>query len=498
MKSIKSHIKNKSWILAAAVALTSCGDYLDKQPSSSSYTPITEATQLVALTDYPSYANETNGPHTSTTDDNGLSMALLDAYPTLYNLGQYTAFYVDGMAGQTPDLFWSGEYKKIYTANTVIAYAPQVEDQATARIALANAYFMRAWAFFTMAQYYCRPYCEANKEELGLPLRMGTDFEENLGRATLEETFNQILDDLKKAEENVVQDAVDPDQRWRASKCAINAFYSRLYMYMGDYQKALDYTNKALAGAPKLFDYNEFKEGRSVTYAASEVLGLPEQTLYYRETNNWSAVNYLYFQEYIYTRFSYNPNQWFVPSESLKAIYDQENDLRFKWFFIPHSNRRFNCSYDEYRYDPIGDGAYAFSGLGTPELLLNKAEAEIRLGQWQNALSQLDDLRKHRYATGTWTPLTANSQQEALKKVLEERRRELPFVIRMMDMKRFSVNETPDDDVVLDFDFYEMTQSGHTDKVIHVHVAGNDKLMALPISDVEINASHGMIQQNPY
>lgn len=496
MKSIKQHIKNKSWILGLTIALSSCGDYLDKQPSTSTNAPITEASQLLTLVDYVQNNYETNGPHVCSTDDNGLSMGLLDAYQTLYTLGFYTAFYVDGIAGQASDALWSGEYKKIYTANTIIDAVPSMEDQATAREALANAYFMRAWSFFTLAQYYCRPYCEANKEELGLPLRMNLDFEESLSRATLGETYDQIFSDLKNAEENVSQNEVNEDLRWRVSKCAIYAFYSRLYLITGEYSKSLEYADKALALAPGLFNYNDFKEGRSVTYSPSN--GMPEQTLYYCETNTWSASTFLFFKEYIYTRFSYNTNQWYIPSESLKALYDQENDMRFKWFFIPHSNRRFNANYDEYRYDPLYDGRYCFSGLGTPELMLTKAEAQIRLGQWQNALAGLDELRQNRYATGTWTSLTASSQQEALRKVLEERRREMPFAIRMMDIKRLAVNDTAEDDVVIDRDFYVMHQSGHTDQVQHITVKGDDKLLALPITDVEINSSHGMIQQNPY
>lgn len=498
MKSIKTHIKNKSWILGLTIALSSCGDYLDKQPSTSTNAPITEAPQLLSLIDYTTNTEEACASHTYCTDDNGMSCGLLDAYPSAYENGYFTGFFLDGIMSKAYDGFWNGEYKKIYTANTIIEAAPNMADQATAKEALANAYFMRALSYFTMAQYYCRPYCEANKEELGLPIREATDFEENLSRVTLGETYDKIFDDLAKAAELTSVQNVNEDLRWRVSKCAVDAFYARLYMVTGDYQKALEHANSALAKAPKLFNYNDFKEGRSVKYAANEVLGLPEQTLYYCETNNWSGIQYLYFQEYIYTRFCYNGSQWFIPSESLKALYDQQNDMRFKWFFIPHSNRRFNCTYDEYRYDPLYDGRYCFSGFGTPELMLIKAEAEIRLGQWQNALAGLDELRENRYATGTWTPLTAASQQEALKKVLEERRREMPFAIRMMDIKRFSVNETPDDDVIIERDFYQMTLGGYDKTVKHIRVAGNDKELALPITDVEINSSHGMIQQNPY
>ena len=81
----------------------------------------------------------------------------------------------------------------------------------------------------------------------------------------------------------------------------------------------------------------------------------------------------------------------------------------------------------------------------------------VRLGQWQEALNVLTPLRQARYSTGTATALTASSQAEALKVVLEERRRELPFAFRLSDIKRFSVNETPDDDVTITRDFFEVS-----------------------------------------
>ena len=483
-------------IVTMALSQMSCSDYLDKNPSKSSNAPITNADQLFALLDNVSNTYETNMSACYTTDDCGLSMGLMNAFRTAVNYAEYYTFHHEGLAALASDALWSGEYKKIYTANTIIASAGDVDNQAEAKEALANAYFVRAWSYFTLAQYYCLPYCDANKQALGLPLRKSTDFEENLGRATLEETYAFILSDLKKAEE-ISLNSPDPDKRWRASKCAVNAFYARLNLIMGNYQEALAYANSALGSAPALFDYNSFAPGNTATYAATATM--PAQTLYYCETNQWSESKFLYFQEFIFDRFVYCRYQWMIPSAELVSLYDQEKDMRFKWFMIPHCNRRFNCAYDEYRYDQFYDGRYAFSGLSTAELMLIKAECEVRLGNWQQGIRDLDALRAKRYLTGTESALSATSQQDALKKVLEERRREMPFTQRMTDIKRFAVNDTGEDDVTIDRDFYEMTLSGaNTSSVKHYTVKGNDALLLLPITDLEINASQGQIVQNPY
>ena len=122
----------------------------------------------------------------------------------------------------------------------------------------------------------------------------------------------------------------------------------------------------------------------------------------------------------------------------------------------------------------------------------------VRLGQWQEALNVLTPLRQARYSTGTATALTASSQAEALKVVLEERRRELPFAFRLSDIKRFSVNETPDDDVTITRDFFDMTTTTvNTSSPKTWVIQGSSPALAMPIFQTEIDSSQGMIEQNP-
>ena len=122
----------------------------------------------------------------------------------------------------------------------------------------------------------------------------------------------------------------------------------------------------------------------------------------------------------------------------------------------------------------------------------------VRLGQWQEALNVLTPLRQARYSTGTATALTASSQAEALKVVLEERRRELPFAFRLSDIKRFSVNETPDDDVTITRDFFEVSVTEvDTNTPKTWVIQGNSPVLAMPIFQTEIDSSQGMIEQNP-
>lgn len=488
-----------AWAMVLALALTAC-DYLDKQPSASSYAPVTDSSQLLALYDYLNNVYSMNYHAYYCHDDAELPKDMYAAYPSSFNLDNVVdnyCLYHDGLVDNSNDYFWSGEYSKIYRANLIIESAGSVEgDEEEIEEALACAYFMRAYSFFDLATYYCLPWCDANSDALGIPLRTATDYEENIARGTLTQTYDQIFADLRQAAQHVTRQSPDTDYPWRVSQCAIDALYARIYLARGDYESALTYSESALETAPDLFDYNNFSWGASTTYPASG--DYPAETLDYCETNAWSATTFLYYQEWIYPRMVQNLAQWAMPSTELSSLYDQDNDLRFVYFFVEHGNRRMSVLYDWYRYDQFFDGRYTIGGLTPQEMLLIKAECLVRTGSWSSALTVLDPLRTARYATGTATSLTASTQAEALQQVLEERRRELPFAFRLGDIKRFSVNETSADDVIIVRDFWEVSQSGvDTSTSKTWTIAGDSPLLAIPIYQTEIDSSQGAIEQNP-
>lgn len=494
------HINKLITLTAASMLFASCGDFLDKQPSVSQNTPVEKTSQLLALYDGTGNLTSYNYFAFYSTDDTELPKEMYALNQSQFNINYQVSNYThfrDGIIADAQDLFWTGEYEKIYTLNLIINSASSVEgSEDELREALGCAHFLRAYIFFDMATYYCLPWCEANRGALGMPIRLGLDFDENVSRGTLEQTYTQIFADLQAADEYITRTDVDPDKPWRVSKCAINALYSRIYLARGEYEQALEYANAALSNAPALFDYNNFGWGTPASYPAAG--DRPAETLEYCETNDWSTNKWLYFDEWIFPHLVENRAQWAMPSTSLTALYDQENDLRFELFFVEHGNRRMNVLYDWYRYTQFDDGRFIISGLTPQELMLNKAEILVRQGNWQEGLNVLTPLRETRYRTGTATALTASSQAEALKVVLDERRRELPFAFRLSDIKRFSVNETPDDDVTITRDFFDMTTTTvNTSSPKTWVIQGSSPALAMPIFQTEIDSSQGMIEQNP-
>jgi tetratricopeptide (TPR) repeat protein len=367
----------------AAILFSACGDYLDKTPSKSSNTPVEQASQLLALFDNTSNRRTTNYFDNFCTDDTDIPTGLFMAKPGNFNLNfeiSNYCHYREGIIANTSDELWNGDYSKIYTANLIISSAPSVSgDASTVKEALTCAYFMRAYNFFELLTYYSLPWSETNKDALGIPLRLGLTFDEDVSRATLENSYNQIFSDLEQAQQNVTYTEV-PSIPWRVSQCAIDALYARIYLQRGEYQQALDHANAALSHAPALFDWNQLTWGRSVVYAATSTW--KADTLQYCETNSWGLNEILYnYTEWIYPALSYDPSQLTLPSQELLSLYDQENDWRYIYNVVEHGARRMSIDYEYPRYDEFSDGCYIRSGLTTAELLLIKAECQVRLGQ---------------------------------------------------------------------------------------------------------------------
>lgn len=483
-------MKPRYFLLAALVLLltTACGDYLDRTPSRTSKTPLQDAEQLLALYDsYSTFVYSTNDFAFYCTDEAELPAEMVKAQPqkfTVNNLSCY-CLYREGIL-DLDDSFWQGEYKKIYTCNLIINNAGRVSgSQAIIDEAVACAHYARAYSYFDLLSYYCLPWSEANKDSYGLPLRLNTDYEESLSRATLEKTYDLVLSDLEEADKLTVRQAPDPEGAWRVSKCAINALYARIYLQRGEYDKALDYSTKALADAPALLDYNTL--GTTV-----------KGDVTYPETYSWKTQQNLYFQEWIFPRFIKDNSNWAHIAPSLEALYDHENDLRYKLFCLQNWSKEMGVDVAGNNWWQFNAGSMCtmlLSGLTPQEMMLIKAECQARQGQGAAAIATLAPLRQARYRTGTApTPNTS----DALAEVLRERQRELTFASRLADIKRFAVNDTPADDVTITRQFFEMTPTGvDTDKPKTWTIAGGSNALAIPIFQQEINASNGAIEQNP-
>lgn len=364
------------------------------------------------------------------------------------------------------------------------------------------------------------PYAEENLQTLGLPLKKTTHSDEDMTRATLKETYAFIESDLKESLKSPRMD-VDKDERWLVSQPAAKALMARFYLFTGDYEKAQKFADEALKSKnATLLDYNNlttytldkggFYNEETDESINDDMSGENSNALTYCETYNYAAYQFVNYQELYYPQFyTVTSTVNMLASQELVNLYDGETDLRYTNFYVKNGLIDYwvygfndKCIYHQFSSrNQWGQQMDVFVGASptVAEMYLTKAEAMVRTGSWNEAMDIVNDLRKNRFSTSTNYSITANNQREALTQVLNERRRELPFVMRWYDIRRFAFNETPEDDIELRRIFYTIENGEvdfNTEKEYVLPV--KSKRYAQPILTSEIQRSHGQIQQNQY
>lgn len=164
--------------------------------------------------------------------------------------------------------FWDYGYKAIAQASNIIKMIPEGSD-AEVNNKLGECYFVRGMMYFYLVRAFGRPYYQAPDKNLGVPIVNGTP--DNItsdlhlsDRATVAQTYEQAISDLKKAEALLT---VNQGSSY-ASKGAAQALLSRVYLYMsGTYdnpnkeyaQLAVDYATKVInSGDYSLLPRDEF------------------------------------------------------------------------------------------------------------------------------------------------------------------------------------------------------------------------------------------------
>ncbi|HEX8328246.1 MAG TPA: RagB/SusD family nutrient uptake outer membrane protein [Hymenobacter sp.] len=144
------------------------------------------------------------------------------------------------------------------TANTGKYVAPifPTTFAATALGYEGEARFLRALCYYHLLQFYARPFADANGSKPGLPLRLKgeTNNDNNaLARSTVAQVYDQILLDLKFAEDNLplipATGTVPNTAATRAHRNTAIALRTRVLLTMGRYADVITEANKLVPAA---------------------------------------------------------------------------------------------------------------------------------------------------------------------------------------------------------------------------------------------------------
>lgn len=312
------------------------------------------------------------------------------------------------------DSQWSNLYKQIYLSNVVLDGMKTATggSEKERNQLIGEAMVHRAFAYFSLVNIYSAQYdASTASADPGVPLLLEPTTTALLVRASVQAVYDQVFIDLNKA---ITLLSVTSTSTYEPSLPAAYSLLARASLQIGKYPDALQYASKTLELKGALADYNDYAASPATTFPLSR--NNPETLLLKNVSNSYS---------------------WFSMSHDLQNVFASSvGDLRFQILFSTTQDPFVGYVY--YMGEFLAFDTRTV-GPTVAEMYLIRAECEARANNAGGAMQDVNLLRKKRILKASYVDLMASSADDALLKVLAERRRELCFRgLRLFDLKRLN------------------------------------------------------------
>ncbi len=393
-------------------------------------------------------------------------------YAALYRIIGRCNFYLDKVDGLRASL----------TDDAEIQYL----DYYTGEV-----YCARALAYSELIKCFCKAYDPATAEtELGVVLADSYSGEKPAKRASLKESYEFVINDLKKAEEMLDEENDGYDAPYFTNASA-HAIHARTALYMQDWDAAVEH-------ATVLVESDAFALASARSYVTAD-----QTYLQYMWTNDasfegiwrigYTATSYGAAQGSVFLNFTtdytyYYPD--YVPAQWVLNLYSS-GDMRYNAYFAnaqtgyPHQ-LVWPLLVKYYGNEALMQNMIYHVNMPKPlrlaEQYLIRAEAYCRKGNYSAASADLTALREARFSTGGSISVNAGNWQETIS---DERVRELYMEgFRLHDLKRWGKG------------FERTPQSQTQSEGSSLKIEADDPLFVWPIPNHEIVSPGSQIQPN--
>jgi len=331
--------------------------------------------------------------------------------------------------------FWFVAYKVILGTNLVIDNTPEGESTTRDQL-IGENYFLRAMAQFDLLRLFAQPYSHGT-DNPGIILKTSLDDPAIQSRATVGESYQQVEKDLLKA-----ADLMNESRGIAyASKEAAWAFLSRLYLYMEQNDKAIEYAQKVIdSGKFSLATNANYIDNFHNTQNSSESIFIFKNVVL--DDKAFAMIGSMYLtaeglgwgEVYPSKTFRDLLNQHPEDVRNGLIVPDYEDDG--KTIKLRNGYPKYFITKFSYQDDIVTLNSPQYLRLS--EVILNRAEANAKLGKDQAALDDVNMIRQRAGLSGTALYTTGNlGGRSVLDIVLEERRLELAYEgHRMYDLFR--------------------------------------------------------------
>lgn len=371
-----------------------------------------------------SYAN---GGNRSVTFLGGISA---DNFKVTSNINEIIEF---GQNNITPpnswnlDL-WSSAYNVVYMTNAILEgiNGPNNLSEETKKSLEGEAKFLRAFTYFYLTNLY-----------KDVPLILSTDYQQNAitSKTDSNQIYEQVILDLEEALPLVPQDYIN-GERTRPNTFAVIAFLARVHLYLGNWQEAENYSTQVIEHTAL---YKLLDDPNEVFLANSE------EAIWQLSPIGWGTSFTHTMEGNLFIATPTN-NTLVTLSQDFMELWEDSQDNRFtNWVDSLSTNNQNKFYPHKYKvqYDASGGqiGEYSMV-LRLAEQYLIRAEARARMGEVNEAITDIDTLRSRANISLLSETQQDLNQEELLNLILEERRKELfaEWGHRWFDLRRFGAS----------------------------------------------------------
>ena len=374
--------------LASLLAASGCEDYLEQAVDQRTQLDTGQKISELLTTAYPQadYVTFTEAM-SDLALDKGTGQVVVD------EVNQNPYFYQDVQDRNqgSPDYYWNASYAAIAAANHALEAIENTDDPAAYSAQKGEALVARAYAHFMLVTLFSRVYDPATAaSDPGIPYVTEPEkvVLKQYERNTVAYVYEQIEKDLTEGIPLLDNNAYRVP-KYHFNTSAAHAFATRFYLFKQEYQKVIDHAGQVFPGGNigvnlrpwvSLYSTLTANEGLAIYTQATENANL----LLVEAPSSW-ARNYGRYRyglatpivNYLFRSDNVTGATWVYP------LYTQGNDnwlvLKFREHFV-----RENVNAD------IGIPYTIFPLFTAEEVLFNRAEAYLELGNYDAATDDLD------------------------------------------------------------------------------------------------------------
>lgn len=419
---------------------------------------------------YSTFYDYYNGEFTKYPSVAGDMLYLSSVSESADMISQYNFTSDPGEETEAVGYIWRYIYEALANVNNIIEYQPSLlsefpgQSDELNRI-MAEALFLRALGHFDLCRVYAQPYNYSDDaSHMGVPIVLsvpGSD--DNLPRNSVAEVYDQIIADLESSLEYF--DGVSAREDYYASPNADYALLSRVYLYMEEWDKVIEYATRVIEDVPLSYGddytgmYNTLNPGDENILRLNGTLKSSDLKSFYLPTAPVA-----------------------VPEDKLIDLFDESNDIRLElltdgdgsnvcWKYYITAD----VTEENEHYDPFV--------LRCSEMYLNRAEAYLNSNMLSEAAADIKAIIARGLQVDVSDIVLSETYEDLATTIKNERAKELCFEgHRFFDITRWK---------------QDLVRSESTNSSVQLLSYPND-LFVLPIPQKEMDTNPNMVQNPSY